>query len=91
MEWFASQDPRSYSLYFDLNIWFRARKVTGTFEKRALGPLYRAGSAQALFPHKVVVVFIWEDEAEIPVARVEISASGSAPLLFKVHKQVSLV
>ena len=27
-----------YSLYFDLNIWFRARKVTGTFEKRAPGP-----------------------------------------------------
>ena len=35
MEYFVSQDPRSYSLYFDLNIWFRARKVTGTFEKRA--------------------------------------------------------
>ena len=35
MELFSSQDPRSYSLYFDLNIWFRARKVTGTFEKRA--------------------------------------------------------
>ena len=35
MEQFVSQDPRSYSLYFDLNIWFRARKVTGTFEKRA--------------------------------------------------------
>ena len=34
MELFASQDPRCYSLYFDLNIWFRARKVTGTFEKR---------------------------------------------------------
>ena len=42
------------------------------------GPLYRAGSAQALFPHKVVVVFIWEAEAEIPVARVEISESGSS-------------
>ena len=38
MELFASQDPRSYSLYFDLNISFRARKVTGTFEKRAPGP-----------------------------------------------------
>ena len=24
---FASQDPHSYSLYFDMNIWFRARKV----------------------------------------------------------------
>ena len=39
MELFASQDPRSYSLYFDLNIWFWARKVTGTFEKRAPGHL----------------------------------------------------
>ena len=39
MELFASQYPRSYSLYFDLNIWFRTRKVTGTFEKRA--PLAR--------------------------------------------------
>ena len=39
MELFASQDPRSYSLYFDLNIWFRACKVTGTFEKRAPGRL----------------------------------------------------
>ena len=29
MELFASQDPRSYSLYSDLNIWIRARKVTG--------------------------------------------------------------
>ena len=38
MELFASQDPRSYSLYFDLNISFRARKVTGTFEKRAPAP-----------------------------------------------------
>ena len=51
------------------------------------GLLYRAGSVQALFPHKVVVVFIWEAEAEaeaeaeIPVARVEISESGSAHLL----------
>ena len=47
------------------------------------GPLYRAGSAQALLPHKVVAVFIWEAEAEAgsPVARVEISASGSAHLL----------
>ena len=29
------QDLRSYSLNFDLNICLRARKVTGTFEKRA--------------------------------------------------------
>ena len=43
MELFASQDPRSYSLYFDLNIWFRARKVTGTFEKRAPGPVAGCG------------------------------------------------
>ena len=35
MEQLTSQDPRSYSLYFDLKIWFRARNVTGTFEKRA--------------------------------------------------------
>ena len=34
MEYFASQDPRSYSSYFNLNIWFRARKVTGTFGKQ---------------------------------------------------------
>ena len=37
MEKFASQDSRSYSLNFYLNIWFRARKVTGTFEKRVSG------------------------------------------------------
>ena len=35
MEYFACKDPRSYSLYFDLNIWFRARKVIGTLQKRA--------------------------------------------------------
>ena len=35
MELFSSQDPRSNSLYFDLNILFLTRKVTGTFEKRA--------------------------------------------------------
>ena len=35
MEESASKDPRSYSLYFDLNIWSRAPKVTGTSEKRA--------------------------------------------------------
>ena len=39
MEYFASQDRRSYSLYFDLNTWFRARKVTGNFEKRAPEPV----------------------------------------------------
>ena len=39
MEYFASQDRRSYSLYLDLNTWFRARKVTGNFEKRAPEPV----------------------------------------------------
>ena len=38
MEKVSSQNPLSYSFYFDLNIWFRAWKVTGTFEKRAPGP-----------------------------------------------------
>ena len=37
--WVASQDPRSYSLYFGLNIWFRARKATATSEKQAPGVL----------------------------------------------------
>ena len=35
MEYFAIQDPRFNSFYFDLNIWFRAPKVIGTLEKRA--------------------------------------------------------
>ena len=39
MEQISCQDRLSYSLYFDLNIWLRARKVTGTFEKRAPGPI----------------------------------------------------
>ena len=38
MQSFASQDRHFFSWYFDLNIWFRARKVTGTFEKPA--PVY---------------------------------------------------
>ena len=37
MEQFVSQDPRSYFLFFGLKIWFRARKVTETFEKRTPG------------------------------------------------------
>ena len=45
MELFASQDPRSYSLFFDLNIWFRARKGTGTFEKRAPGNKHKTKRA----------------------------------------------
>ena len=28
-KWSSRQNPRSYSLYLDLNIWFRAQKVTG--------------------------------------------------------------
>ena len=40
MECFASQDPCSYSLYFDLNVCFRARKVSGAFEKRAPAPSF---------------------------------------------------
>ena len=33
MEYFASQDSLfSYSFYFDLNIWFRARQVMGTLD-----------------------------------------------------------
>ena len=35
MEYFASQDPRSYSFYLDLNIWFRVWEVIGILEKRA--------------------------------------------------------
>ena len=42
MEQFVSQDPRSYSLHFDLEIRFRARNVCGIFEKRATGPAKRA-------------------------------------------------
>ena len=42
MEYLASQDPRSYSFYFDLNIWFRAQKVIGISDKLAPGPLHKA-------------------------------------------------
>ena len=39
MKYFAIQDPRSsYFVNVDLNIWFRARKVIGTLDKRAPGP-----------------------------------------------------
>ena len=62
MELFASQDPRSYSLYFDLNIWFRARKVTETFEKRAPGRLLnfwtlRVGTYSRLGAHEIFTIF----------------------------------
>ena len=46
MEYFASQGP--YSFYFDLNIWFRARKVIGTLDKLAPGPLYKASRRNLL-------------------------------------------
>ena len=42
MEYFASQDPRSYSFYFDLTFWFRAQKVIGTLDKLAPGPVSKA-------------------------------------------------
>ena len=49
IEHFASQDPvSSYSFYFDLNIWFRARKVIGTLDKRAPGPLSKAARRNLL-------------------------------------------
>ena len=49
MEYFASEDPHySYSFYFDLNIWFKAHKVTGTFDKRAPGPLSKASRRNLL-------------------------------------------
>ena len=49
MEYFASQDPHSsYSFYFDLNISFRARKVIGTLNKRAPGPLSKASRRNLL-------------------------------------------
>jgi len=38
MDWFAISRARALILLdFDLNVSFRARKVTGTFEKRAPG------------------------------------------------------
>ena len=49
MEYFASQDPHtSYSFYLALNIWFRARKVIGTLDKRAPGPLPKASKRNLL-------------------------------------------
>ena len=49
MKYFASQDPRSsYSFYVDLNIWFRARKVIGTLDKRAPDPLSKAARRNLL-------------------------------------------
>jgi len=58
MEYFASQDPRFYSLYFDLNIWFRARKVTGTFEKRAPAPEI-TNQKKGLFARHKLKLFKW--------------------------------
>ena len=38
MDFIRSQNTPYFSWDFDLKMWFRARKVTGTFEKRAPGP-----------------------------------------------------
>ena len=56
MELFASQNPRSYSLYFDLKTWFRARNVTGAFEKRAPGWLW-LDREQSVWCH---MVYTWK-------------------------------
>ena len=42
--------PGPYSFYFDLNIWFRTRKVNGTLEKQAPGPLWSLELNIALTP-----------------------------------------
>ena len=43
IDWFLGKDSSFYSFDFDLNIWFRTRKVTWTFEKRAnhIPPTYK--------------------------------------------------
>ena len=38
MEQCASQDPSSYSLYFDLNIWFSGPKIKSYRDFRETGP-----------------------------------------------------
>lgn len=44
--------------------------------------LYWAGSAYAMFPYKIFVVFLWEGGlAEIPVVHAEISANRPTHLL----------
>ena len=48
MELFANQNRRSYSLYFDLKIWFRARNLAGAFEKRAPGAEMRPASVSGI-------------------------------------------
>ena len=78
MEQFVSQDPRSYSLYFDLKIWFRARKVTGTFEKQAPGlriapacnPL---GTSVQSFPHFHKFFQGWVGSVDFKVMCLELS------------------
>ena len=39
MEQLTSQDSRSYSLYFDLKIWFRVPNVTGTSRNGPQAPV----------------------------------------------------
>ena len=55
MEHFLSQDPHSYSLYFDLKIWFRARNVTETFEKRAPAQSFRKRLIVADIPDSKII------------------------------------
>ena len=47
----------SYSLYFVLKICFRARNVTGTFEKRAPGPEMRPGIVSGIVTGDVPVSY----------------------------------
>ena len=71
MELFASQDPRSYSLYFDLNIWLRARKVTRTFEKRTPGAKKTLGWAGRFYHVNTVRTSFWnETHSEMKVITV---------------------
>ena len=81
----ASLDPRSYSLYFDLNTWFRARKVTGNFKKRAPEPVifWQIDNASpytdrlTLYLDAVLVSFLLQWKILVPFAIFAKSASFS--------------
>ena len=85
MEHFASQDPRSYSLYFDLNTWFRARKVTGNFKKGAPEPVifWQINNASpctdrlTLYLDAGLVSFLLQGKIVVPFAIFAKSASFS--------------
>ena len=78
MEQLTNQNPRSYSLYFVLKIWFRARNVIGTFEKRAPGLVteFRPGIAFTICTNHLTTfsdvpffpeIFCWNDpESLVP-------------------------